>query len=98
MTSLELDLRTSKRTVEEQTTLIGQLEQDLLSVNSQFSKFRTEGDGAPNPNVMPLVEKGPGGVGNISGETEFLSEQKLLAVAVQEKIEGNFSLVTNKME
>ena len=96
VTSLELELSTSKRTVEEQSTLIGQLEQDLLSVNAQFSKFRTEGDGAPNPMAVSSFERAapggvyPSGASANSGDMEFLSEQKLLAVAVQEKIEGDF--------
>ena len=58
---VEVELKMANRTIEEQSMLINQLEKDLSSVNQQFSKFRTEGDGAPNPpppfSVILLLNK-----------------------------------------
>ncbi|XP_063722033.1 protein CASP-like isoform X2 [Symsagittifera roscoffensis] len=76
---VEVELKMANRTTEEQSMLINQLEKDLSSVNQQFSKFRTEGDGAPNP-PPPFSIEG-------SSDSDFTTEQKLLAAAVQEKVE-----------
>jgi len=79
VSGVEVELTVATRTVAEQKSLINQLEQDLSSVNAQFSKFRTEGDGAPNPPPPFSIES--------SADSDFTTEQKLLAAAVQEKVE-----------
>ncbi|XP_075246212.1 protein CASP-like [Convolutriloba macropyga] len=75
-----MELTVATKTMAEQKNLINQLEQDLSSVNAQFSKFRTEGDGAPNPPPPFSIESN-------TVEPEITTEQKLIAAAVQGKVE-----------